>query len=160
MFGNNKKEKDQEILVGDDVYTSADSGEEIEYYDMSAFETKILRRLDVLESKIDTVLHEVEDNQHRLKGIQFQFTRQLIMRVIKLVIIAFIVFYVYNKFISPILIGASNKYHQAERLLNRFDAASESTDSISEKAKNTWSNIGDSLNQLRPGQSADKAVEN
>ncbi len=150
--------KDKDILTGEDTY-SGEHTEELEYYNMDLFERKVMKRLDQLDEKIDTVLHEVEDNQHRLKGIQFQFTRALIIRLIKLGFIVAVIWYVYNNFISPIIIGAGDKYYQAENMMNRIDSVRGESDGLMETAKGLFPDIGSALDSIRPDTST-STVEN
>jgi len=147
-------DKEKDILTGEETF-KGEHTEEFEYYNMEALEKQIMKKLNVMEEKMDTILHEVEDNQHRLKGIQFQFTRALIIRLIKLAFITFVIWYVYTNFISPMIIGAGNKYYQAEQLLDRVDSVNTSSEGLLDRVK-TFFPEGVNL----PGDESSSTVEN
>jgi len=151
--------KEKDILTGEETY-AGEHTEEYEYYNMEQLEKQLMKKLAIIEEKVDTVLNEVEDNQHRLKDIQFQFTRALIIRLIKLAFIVTIIWYVYNNFVSPVLVTASEKYFQLENTLDRVDAVRNTEDSLLDTAKKLFPNAGSALDNIRPGTEDSSTVEN
>lgn len=117
MFGQKKDDYQEPEQV-----TSESSSEEYEFYDMSEFEKKVFRKMSVLEDKIDAVLTETQDNNHKLKAIQFQFTRALIIRLIRLAVIVGVLYLVYINVLAPLLERATNAYSSFEQVQMRLDA--------------------------------------
>ncbi len=126
--------------------------EDIEYYDMEAFEKRLNKRLDKLEHRIDIILEEAEDNNKRIKGIQFGFARSRIIRLIRLGIIALIFWYLYSTFISPIVSTVGDTYYRATNLLDRVDGASQETQETRERLQNFIPDFNAALERIRPSE--------
>ena len=76
--------------------------EETEYYDMSAFERRLMRRVNLMDNKLDRILDLAGDHNSRIRSIQFQYTKRTLFTLIKWGLIIFVVLYVYFNFIRPI----------------------------------------------------------
>jgi len=131
MFGSKEPENNHE----DHETAETTTEEEYEFYDMSEFEKKLFNRVAVLEDKIDAVLSEVEDNNHRLKNIQFQFTRALLIRVFKWLLIFGVLYYVYISFIEPVIFKAGEVYTDYEILQQRLQLGADSDQSTIDRLK-------------------------
>lgn len=141
-----------DVLTGEETFKGEHVQEEMEFYDMGNLESKLFKKLSVIEDKLDAVMSEVEDNNHRLKNIQFQFTRQLIIRLIKWGIIIGFVYWLYSSFIGPIVEKAGDKYFQIDSALNRLDQVNSNTSSFGETIDKLFPNASNVLETLRPGQ--------
>ena len=76
--------------------------EETEYYDMSAFERRLMRRVNFMDNKLDRILDMAGDHNTRIRSIQFQYTRQTLFWLIKWGLIIGFLAYFYFNFIQPI----------------------------------------------------------
>lgn len=76
--------------------------EETEYYDMSAFERRLMRRVNYMDNKLDRILDLSGDHNSRVRSIQFQYTQRAFFRLIKWGIIIGGIAYIYFNFIQPI----------------------------------------------------------
>ena len=142
---------EHDVLTGEDTFKGEHVTEEMEFYDMNNFENKLIKKLDQLETKLDAVMEEVEDNNHRLKGIQFQFTRALIIRLIKWGIIIGFLYWLYNGFIGPAIGTVADKYFQVNSLIDRVESVNNNTDSFGETVDKMFPNAGNVLNNFRAG---------
>ena len=147
--------RNKDVLTGQENYRGEHTEEDIEYYDMSYLESKLFKRLGVLEDKMDAILEEVEDNNNRLKSIQFQFTRQTILRVLKWAIILGLVYFFYTQLVEPIVSQFSGMYYE------QTGQDSGDAGSIFQNILDMFPNMGNALDDVRPGtDTASSTVEN
>lgn len=122
---------------------------------MGNLEDKLFKRLSMLESKVDSVLEEVQDNNERIKNIQFQFTKQTIIRVVKWAIIIGLAYFVYSQLIEPVVSQVAGMY------IGQGEQEAGGAESIFRTIMDLFPEAGDALDTLRPGtENASSTVEN
>lgn len=147
--------RNKDIFTGEDTRGGHHVEEEMEFYDMGNLEDKLFKRLSMLESKVDSVLEEVQDNNERIKNIQFQFTKQTIIRVVKWAIIIGLAYFVYSQLIEPVVSQVAGMY------IGQGEQEAGGAESIFRTIMDLFPEAGDALDTLRPGtDTASSTVEN
>ncbi|MFW0871026.1 MAG: hypothetical protein ACKKL4_01035 [Patescibacteria group bacterium] len=104
----------EDIMEDENFYSSE---EETEYYDMSAFERRLMRQVSIMDDKLNRILHMMGDNNSRVRNIQSQYTRRTIFALIKWGVIIAIIAYVYLNFIQPVINFVTQKDQEQESMM-------------------------------------------
>lgn len=128
--------------MGDENFNTSED-EEIEYYDMSAFERRLMKRVNFMDNKLDRILDMTGDSNARIRGIQFQYTRRTLSTLIKWGIIIGGIAYIYFSFIQPIMNPDSTSGQILQGLSNEEQGESDSFFNFS-RIGDYLSGLGDS----------------